>query len=330
MSVTLKDIAKETGVSVSTVSRVLSGDGAISAKTQKRVRRAAQKMGYRVNTVARSLKMNRTFTAGFICPEITNEFFMKIAKGVEQELKRCGYSMIICNSNENTEDEEKSLRVLLEKCVDGIIIIPCSNEGEHIRSLCENVCPVVLADRLVDGMKTDAVLVNNEAASFALTEELIRRGRKRIAFVGGNALITSAKERFSGYLKALKENNIAVDPALIRFGDFYLQSGYDIMKEFCEMENAPMDFFISNYFMQVGAEQYLQEYQKGNENKITVVGFDDMEASPLFRFTQTAAAQPMVAIGTEAARLLYRRMTGDNASFPLVSRFDVEWIHRKQ
>lgn len=330
MSVTLKDIAKETGVSASTVSRVLSGDSAISAETQKRVRLAARKMGYRVNTVARSLKTNKTFTVGFICPEITNEFFMKIAKGVEQELKRFGYSMIICNSNENTEDEKKSLRVLLEKCVDGIIMIPCSHEGEHIRKLCENVCPVVLADRLVDGMKTDAVLVNNEAASFALTETLIRRGRRRIAFVGGNELITSAQERFLGYLKALKENNIAVDTDLIRFGDFYLQSGYDIMKEFCEMEQAPTDFFISNYFMQVGAERYLQEYQKGRENEITVVGFDDMEASPLFRFTELVAAQPMVAIGSEAARLLYRRMSGERDSFPLVSRFDVEWIHRKQ
>ena len=330
MSVTLKDIAKETGVSVSTVSRVLSGDGSISAKTQKLVRRAARKMGYRVNTVARSLKMNKTFTVGFICPEITNEFFMKIAKGVEQELKRNGYSMIICNSNENVEDEQKSLRVLLEKCVDGIIMIPCSNEGEHIRELCENVCPVVLADRLVDGVKTDAVLVNNEAASFSLTEDLIRRGKRRIAFVGGNELITSAKERFSGYLKALKENNIAVDPNLIRFGDFYLQSGYDIMKDFCEMECPPENFFISNYFMQVGAERYLKEYQKGRENIITVVGFDDMEASPLFRFTDVVAAQPMVAIGSEAARLLYRRMSGDCDSFPLVSRFDVEWIHRKQ
>ncbi len=297
MPVTLKDIAKETGVSVSTVSRVLSGDKAISAQTQKKVRKAAKKMGYRVNTVARSLKTSKTYTVGFICPEITNEFFMKIAKGVEQELKQQGYSMIICNSNENVADEEKSLRILLEKWV--------------------------------DGMKTDAVLVNNEHASFALVDGLIRRGKSRIAFVGGNELITSAKERFSGYLKALKENNIPVDPTLIRFGDFYLQSGYDIMREFCEMKNAPKNFFISNYFMQVGAERYLQEFEKGKESEITIVGFDDMEASPLFRFTAVAAAQPMVAIGKEAARLLQRRMEGDMESFPLISRFDVEWIQRK-
>lgn len=326
MAVTLRDIANETGVSVSTVSRVLSGDSVISEKTQKLVKIAARKMGYRVNTVARSLKTNRTFTVGFICPEITNAFFMKIAKGVEEELKKYGYSIIICNSNENIADEEKSLRILLEKCVDGIILIPCSNEGKHIAGLTDGICPVVLADRLVDNMETDAVLVNNEAASFELTETLIKRGKRRIAFVGGNEIITSAKERFSGYLKALKKNNIAVDTGIIRFGDFYLQSGYDIMKEFCEMENAPTDFFVSNYFMQVGAEQYLQEYQKGNERKITVVGFDNMEASPLFRFTQVAAAQPMVSIGAESAKLLIRRMTGDTDSFPLVTRFDVEWI----
>ena len=171
--------------------------------------------------------------------------------------------------------------------------------------------------------------MNNEHASFALVDGLIRRGKSRIAFVGGNELITSAKERFSGYLKALKENNIPVDPTLIRFGDFYLQSGYDIMREFCEMKNAPKNFFISNYFMQVGAERYLQEFEKGKESEITIVGFDDMEASPLFRFTAVAAAQPMVAIGKEAARLLQRRMEGDMESFPLISRFDVEWIQRK-
>ncbi len=325
MSVTLKDIAKETGVSVSTVSRVLSGDKAISVQTQKNVRKAAKKMGYRVNTVARSLKMNRTYTVGFVCPEITNEFFMKIAKGVEQELKQSGYSVIICTSNENVEDEARSLRILREKCVDGMIIIPCSNEGEHIKELCGDSCPVVLADRLVDDFKTDAVLVNNEAASFDLVDGLIKKGKKRIAFLGGNELITSAKERFSGYLKALKENNIAVEPELIRFGDFYLQSGYDIMKEFCEMENPPKEFFISNYFMQVGAERYLQEYQKNKEEELTIVGFDNMDASPLFRFTERTAVQPMVAIGTEAARLLRRRIEGDKESFPLISRFDVDW-----
>ncbi len=325
MPVTLKDIAKTTGVSVSTVSRVLSGDKAISAQTQKNVRKAAKKMGYRVNTVARSLKMNRTYTVGFVCPEITNEFFMKIAKGVEQELKQSGYSVIICTSNENVEDEARSLRILREKCVDGMIIIPCSNEGKHIKELCGDSCPAVLADRLVDDFKTDAVLVNNEAASFSLVDGLIKKGKKRIAFLGGNELITSAKERFSGYLKALKENNISVEPDLIRFGDFYLQSGYDIMKEFCEMENPPKEFFISNYFMQVGAERYLQEYQKDKEGKLTIVGFDNMDASPLFRFTERTAVQPMVAIGTEAARLLRRRIEGDKESFPLISRFDVEW-----
>jgi len=326
MSVTIKDVAKHCNVSSATVSRVINNDPRISEKTRIKVMKSVKELNYRINGVARSLKTNRTKTVGFICPEIPNSFFMSIAKGVEDELKKSGYSVIICNSSENKEEEKERIKLLCEKCVDGIIIIPSTNEGRHFRYLNDASIPVVLVDRLVEDFQSDAVLVDNINGSYSAVEYLINKGFRRIGFIGGNIILTSAKERYEGYLRALKDYCIPLDESIVKFGDFHVESGYEIMKELMQQDNPPPFVFISNYYMHAGATKYLIESKFNLKNDVLVASFDDMELSSIFGFSILRVRQPMTEIGIKAAQLLLSRIDGNNENFPQLIRLKTELI----
>lgn len=345
MTVTAKDVAKLAGVSTATVSRVVNNDPRISEDTRAKVLKCIDYLDYKVNNIARSLKTNRTYTIGFIAPEISNEFFMNIARGVEDEASKYGYSIIICNSNESVEEEENRIRLLCEKCVDGIIIIPSSNEGKHFNYLKELNIPVVLTDRLVENFQSDAVLVDNINGTYSAIEHLINMGYRRIGFISGDLKLTSAIERYEGYKRALKDYCIPYDSNIVKFGDFHVKCGYDLMKELYEDQNTPQAVFISNYFMHIGATKYLlevnmnrkhlipnnndtcnitegndeihnQEYNEDNNEDcgenyvkdIMIASFDDMELSSLLGFCKLRVAQPVTEIGSQAARLLLSRI----------------------
>ncbi|HOJ11289.1 MAG TPA: LacI family DNA-binding transcriptional regulator [Clostridiales bacterium] len=319
MSVTVKDVARMAGVSTATVSRVINDDPRISRETSEKVKKCISDLDYRVNNIARSLKTSRTYTIGFIAPEITNDFFMSIAKGVEDESRKYGYSIIVCNSNESIKEEEDRIRLLSEKCVDGIIIIPASDEGKHFNHLKELNMPVVLVDRLVNNFESDAVLVDNINGTYSAIEYLINMGHGRIGFISGDLKLTSAMERYQGYKRALSDYCIPYDEKIVKFGDFHIRGGYDMMKKLCEADNPPSAVFISNYFMHVGATKYLMEedINKGkrssgqNNKNIIIASFDDMELSTLLGFCKLRVAQPMMEIGSKAAQLLLGRINND-------------------
>jgi len=337
MSLTVKHIAELAGVSTATVSRVLNNDPRIAEKTRERVRACIERTGYRPNTVARSLKLNRTHTIGLIVPELANYFFMTIAEGIEAKLKAKGYSMIICSSNESVEEEEERIKLLIEKCVDGVIIIPASSKGSHFRAFVQAEIPVVIADRQVEDFETDTVLVDNSDGSFQAVKSLIEAGARRIAFIGGDLSLSSARERYEGFLKALNESKIPGDERIIKFGDFHVKSGYRLMKELMEQDDPPEYVFISNYFMHVGATKYLAEQaldlRKRGRN-ITIASFDDMELSPILIFSSITVEQPVEEIGKTAAAILLARIQkeGEKVS-PMVTPRIVRLpttIHRKE
>jgi LacI family transcriptional regulator len=318
MPVTVKDVAKLAGVSAATVSRVINNDPRISAKTCEKVFECIKKLGYQTNSIARSLKTSKTCTVGFLCPDLPNDFFMSIAKGVENELRKYGYSVIICNSNGNINEESERIKLLLSKCVDGIIIIPSSNEGEHFNIIKNMDIPVVLVDRLVENFTTDAVLVDNVNGSYSAIEHIIVAGYRRIAFIGGDMRLTTAKERYEGYIRALKDYCIEIDDEIIRFGDFSVESGYSLMKEILDLPECPEYVFISNYYMHVGATKYLVENCR-NCN-ISIASYDDMELSSILGFCKVLVRQPMTEIGSIAVKILISRIEDDKTNFPQIVR----------
>lgn len=326
MAATVKDVARLAGVSTATVSRVINDDPRISDKTKNKVLDSINKLDYKINNIARSLKTSKTFTIGFICPEISNNFFMSVAKGVEDELRKFGYSVIICNSNENVEEEKERIKLLSEKCIDGIILIPTSNEGAHFNQLKDINIPVVLVDRLVDDFNADAVLVDNINGSYSAIEHLINKGKRRIGYIGGDLRLTTAKEREEGYRRALKDYCVNIEEEIVKNGDFHIQSGYALMKELMDLNDPPLDVFIANYFMHLGATKYLVEHKGRMNNPISISSFDDMELSQILGFASVIVAQPMMEIGNKAANLLMNRINGDSLFFPQVVRLKTNLI----
>jgi len=326
MAVTVKDVAKAAGVSTATVSRVINDDPRISEDTRKRVLDCIKRLDYKINNIARSLKTNRTYTIGFISPELSNDFFMGIAKGVEDELRKQGYSIIICNSNESAEEEEDRIKLLYEKCVDGVIIIPATGEGKHYKQLKDVNVPVVLADRLVDNFDTDAVLVDNINGSYAAIEYLINQGQRRIGFIGGDLRITPARERFEGYKRALADYRIPLEPSIVKFGNFHVRDGYCLMEELMKIDNPPSYIFISNYYMHVGATKYLIEQGNSLKHSVAIASFDDMELSSILGFCKIRVGQPMMEIGSKAAQLLLARINHEESPFPQIIRLKTRLI----
>ena len=326
MAVTVKDVAREAGVSASTVSRVMNGDCRISAKTRDKVLGCMEKLGYQVNNIARSLKTNKTMTVGFISPELSNDVFMSIAKGAEDEFRKHGYNIIICNSNENVDEEKDRISLLSQKCVDGIIIIPASAEGEHYRRISEAGLPVVLVDRLVKHFETDAVLVDNINGSYSAIEYLINKGYRRIGFIGGDIRLTSAGERFEGYRRALADYCIPLEESIVRFGDYHIDSGYRIMGELMEAFEPPGYVFVSNYYMHIGAMKYLLEHRAHEGKRASIAAFDDLEFSGMLGLCSVRVAQPMLEIGSRAAQILLSRIHGEQLPFPQIVRLKTNII----
>jgi len=306
--VTVREVAEEAGVSTATVSRVLNGDPKVRADTAARVMRAVEELGYRMNQVARSLKTNRTHSIGIVAPEFKNDFFMSIVTGIEESLKKVGFTVILCSSRESREEEEDRLILLKEKNVDGVIIIPGSSRGEHF-SIMDNT-PVVLVDRLVEGYTSDAVLSDNFNGSYEAVKYSLDRGARRIGFLGGDQSLTSARERFEGYCRALEEEKIPYEEELILFGDYHEKSGYELMKSLMALSDPPEHIFISNYFMHLGAARYLLE---SDHKGLHILSFDDLPLAAFFPYTSIIVAQPMEEIGRAAAELLVQRIHGSKA-----------------
>ncbi len=306
-TVTVKDVARHAGVSTATVSRVINGDSKVKEETARRVRQSIKILGYRMNQVARSLKTNRTHTIGIIAPEFSNDFFMNIVTGVEKELKLHGYSVILCSSSEDTAKEKEQLQLLNEKNVDGAIIIPGSSLGSHF-SLFQDK-PIVLVDRTVDDFEADAVLSDNFRGTYDAVQYSINKGAERIGFLGGDMDLTSARERYEGYLAALKDNGLEPDESIILFGDYHTQSGFLLMKSLMEHSNPPEHIFIANYFMHLGAARYLLESPGGSEG-LHILSFDDLPLASFFPYSSIIVAQPMEEIGRKAADILIQRIQG--------------------
>lgn len=326
MAVTVKDVAKAAGVSAATVSRVVNDDPRISDKTREKVLRSIENLGYKLNSIARSLKTNKSYTIGFISPEIPNDFFMSIAKGVEDECRKHGYNIIICNSNESIEEEIDRIHLLGQKCVDGIILIPATAEGAHYAQIKDMNVPVVLADRLVKDFEADAVLVDNINGSYSAVEYLISQGERRIGFIGGDVRITSAGERYEGYRRALADYRIPLEEDIVKFGDFHVPGGYQLMKELMQLPNPPAYVFISNYFMHVGATKFLFEHKGELKQPVSIASFDDMELSSILGFCSVRVAQPMMEIGSKAAQLLLSRINQEEMPCPQILRLKTRLV----
>lgn len=324
MPVTIRDVAKHAGVSTATVSRVLNQDPRILEATRLHVQRSISVLGYNMNAVARGLRTKKTYSIGFITSNIVSDYCMHIAQGVDEAISRAGYTMFMCGSGRNVEEEKLRIRTLIEKSVDGVIIMPATAEGSHYKEISKRQIPVVLVDRFVKDFSTDTVLVENVESTAKAVEYLFDKGFTRIGLIAGDTLMTSSQERLAGYMKAHKRRKVPIDTDLIIPCENTRKASSLAMKKLCDLKDPPSCIFTANYKLFVGAVKFIHS-RENNGRAFTLASFDD--PADLIHVSSgcvVAIAQPMEEIGHKAAELLSRRIRGDWAGFPETVRLEPE------
>jgi len=313
MSLNIKVIAEKAGVSTATVSRVLSGFPGVREKTKKKVIKITSELNYEVDGIARSLRQKKTFKIGVIVGNVLSQFYTVLAKSIEDIANKYGYSVILCNGDDDPEKELNYLKVLRSSRVDGIIIVPTGKNAGYINNLLQSNIKIVLVDRLIEGVDCDAVLVDNEKGAYTAVKYLIDKGYKKIAIIDGLIDVTTGKERLKGYLRALNENNISRNDDFIKIKDFKKRSGIMFANELLENKNKPEAIFVANLDLTLGALLSIKSLGLKIPDDIAVIGFDDSDWAQILESPLTTISQPVYDLGTTAAEMLIKNIENDNS-----------------
>jgi LacI family transcriptional regulator len=313
---TISDVARQAGVSTVTVSRVLNNAPNVNSVTRQRIEQAIQELGYVPNVAARSLRSKRTHSLALILPDVTNSFWTTVARGVEDAAQNSGYSVLLCNTDENCAKQLRYLELVASRRVDGVIIAPFDCDVQNIRTLCDQEIATVLIDRRIAGWDTDSVRGDSVGGARALVRHLIGLGHWQIAVVSGPAITSTAQDRVNGYRAALLEAGIVPDPALIRQGEYRSSSGEQLMGQLLDEGPQPTAVFAANNAIAMGVIDAAIRRGLRIPHDLALVCFDDFDAaSHLFPFL-TVAVQPAYEMGAEAAQLLLSRVEGRAALTP--------------
>ncbi len=328
ISVTMKDVASKSGLSIATISKYING-GNVLEENRKIIDKVIKELGFEVNEMARGLKTSKTKTIGLLIPSLENIFFTSIVSNIESVLIKSGYSTIICDYKEDKDLEKQKLDFLLKKMVDGIITMPMGNDSEAINSVVERNIPVVLIDRALRDIKCDTVLVDNLNAAYNAVEQLIILGHKRIGIICGPDEIYTAQERLKGYERVHEDYNMPVDSTLVKKGDYQVESGYRLLSELIKMEEPPTAILVTNYEMTLGALMAVNEGNIKIPDDISFIGFDNLQLSKVVKPPLSIVMQPVQQIGEVAANTILKRLKGDTSNFPSMLRLKTELIMKE-
>lgn len=311
VQVTIKDIARELGISPSTVSRALKDHPDISADTKKAVNELAEKLNYQPNIVALNLRQSKTNTLGVIIPEIVHFFFSTVISGIEDVAYKAGYNVILAQSNESYDREKTDMKALFNSRVDGMLmsISRETTNYDHIESTINKGVPIVFFDRVYENPQLSKVLVDDFEGAKDATLHLIDQGCKRIAHLEGPPNLAISTQRLEGYLAALKQHNIPVNKDLIvpcPFGS--IEEGRLATEKLLKLKNRPDAVFASNDPAAMGSMQAIKGAGLSIPKDVAVVGFSNWLFSSMMDPPLSSVDQPGFEMGQEAARLLIRHI----------------------
>lgn len=302
---TMKDIAERAGVSVATVSRVLNNTKPVSSELKKKVLDIVKETGYKPNALARSLIKQRTGTIGVIIPDMDNETFADLIKGIELITDRNDYVILVTNTMGEVKKELEMFNLFEEKRLDGIIFSGVSLTEKHIDFFEKYKIPTVLVGQTFNKLDFPSVTIDNFQASFDITEYLIELGHQNIGMIRGPLYdIQAGKERLLGYKTALRENDYPVNNDFIIEGDFTITSGYKAMEEIWSNELKPTAIFSASDKMAIGALNYCLDHGLKVPEDVSIAGFDDMELATAVRPALTTIHQDQVEKGIKTADIL--------------------------
>jgi LacI family transcriptional regulator len=307
---TIREVAERAGVSVSTVSHVLNETRFVSPDTKSRVLAAMEELEYEPNRLASSLrrKDKRTHTLGLLIPDSSNPFFAEVLRGVEDASFDAGYSVILCNSDDDPKKEVGYLEVLLSKQVDGVILVSAGDSSESLTLVERWEGKAVVVDRDINAPELDSVSVDNEEGGYIATKYLLEHGHRHIGCIAGPSALKPSAGRVFGYKKALDEYGVSIDEGYIVPGDFRPQSGYKAARLILETDDRLSAIFSTNDMMAVGALCAINEMGKTVPDEISIIGFDDISLASFTSPPLTTVAQPIYEMGLRAAELLVNRL----------------------
>jgi LacI family transcriptional regulator len=304
---TLRDVARRAGVSPMTVSRVVNGSHSVSPELRARVDEALAETGYIPNTVARNLRTRRTDTVGLLLPDMTNPFFTTLAHGVETATREAGISLLLANSDEREDEEQRLVPVLLQRQVDGLLVVPAGAAEPTIRLCREQGVPLVFVDRRPEGLAVDSVRADSEGGALQLGRLLLGLGHRRFAVLTGPETVSTAVDRVQGFCQAFAEV-AGIQPPRIIHGAFSIESGRAMALEAAKDVPPPTAIFAANNFIAIGVLHALVELGLRVPEDVAVVGFDDLPPAMVTFPFLTVAAQPAFEMGRRSVALLFERV----------------------
>ncbi|MGV3615739.1 MAG: LacI family DNA-binding transcriptional regulator [Fimbriimonas sp.] len=304
---TIREVAERAGVATMTVSRVLNGSGYASETVRKRVLAAVDELGYMPNQLARSLRSQRTGTIALLLSDVTNPFFTTVARGVEDAASDAGSLVLLCNTDESEEEELRYMRMLVEKRVDGVLLVPARDGTESIALAKRHGVPVVAVDRRVADPSTDVVRCDSARGAAELGRLLRGLGHRRIAVLAGPQGVSTSDERVAAFVDS--DEDVAVF-----YGQFTQASGRQMVRE--ALTSNPTALFATNNFISIGAMQELHAQGRRVPEEIALVGFDDLPESLITFPFLTMVSQPAYEMGHRAVNRLHERLAAKTEPAP--------------
>lgn len=308
-AVTIKDIAKALGFSTSTVSRALRDSYEISPETKALVLECAEKLNYKPNPAALSLKERRTRSIGVIVCEIANNFFSQVIDGIESIAYDRGYNVIITQSHESFDRELANLNFLSSRSVDGLLVSVSTetNDMSHFKELHDRGMPIVFFDRITEEIDTHMVMLDNFKASYDATEHLIHNGYKRIAAIANSEFLSITTDRLSGYKEALAANGIPVEPGFIKhcfYGGIDISEVEDAVNKLLTLKEKPDAILCTSDKLTIGCLGTLVRRKLRIPEDIAMIGFSNTQVGELLAPPLSVVRQPATDMGRDATELL--------------------------
>ncbi|WP_077289083.1 MULTISPECIES: LacI family DNA-binding transcriptional regulator [unclassified Thermosipho (in: thermotogales)] len=294
----IKEVAKKAGVSISTVSRVLNNSAPVSEELKKRVKKAIEELGYYPSNIAKGLRKGRTGTIGFILPDITNPFFANIVRGAEDYLRKKGYNLILCNSDQDRKQETELLKILISKHIDGLLFTGTGSSNPLLVEKIRKGLKVVFLDRIFEEINSSYVIVDNKIGMNLLLDYLIDVGHRSFIFINGNKETFSAKIRYEAFTERARTEKLEFKHY---FTEFSYEAGYKKAKR---LKGLPDAILCGNDLIAYGVIDALEEKGYKVPEDVSVTGFDDIPFSKHFKPPLTTVYQPMYEMGRKSAKLL--------------------------
>lgn len=306
--ITQYEVARQAGVSQTTVSMILNNSTtvAIPEETRQRVLAVIQELGYIPDRTARSLRTNKTYTIAAVIPDITNPFYPAFVRGIQDVTRRNAYDLVIYNTDGAADEEQNCLCSVRQNKMDGLIIVPFHLSTTELRDL--NIPVVQLVQKPVTSPEIHSIFIDNAAAAQAVVSHLLERGHTRIGMIAGAADTPPRGNRVLGYQQALAAHHLKLDEILIRGGDFTVNGGYQAMRELLRLSPRVTAVFAANDLMALGALRAIREAGLSVPQDIAVAGFDDIPAAQLVFPPLTTVTQFQDKIGRRSAEMLFQQL----------------------